>query len=329
MVYLNKNQEYILRNNDFLKLAIVSVLLMSAVVLSAQVKINDTHYMINNRVYEYKKPSAFGFLKKVPSDFVDFYNESFKVSNWKAISLIAVSTGVLIYYDEDILNETRRLGRKWNINQDTNNVTGFPLLELPADFGSALYFIGDGAVSMSITASFLTYGLINDDNRALQTSSQLAEGLITSGLITVQVLKHLSGRTSPRSNNFEDLWEPFPNQIDYHKKVSRYDAYPSGHLTTTMATYIIIRSNYPEYKFIDPLAWTLMTALSFQMVNNGVHWAGDYPLAIGLGYMFGKIAVNNGRKLAEDDETAYYRKSSLSMYPLYRGNPGLTFDYRF
>ena len=32
------------------------------------------------------------------------------------------------------------------------------------------------------------------------------------------------------------------------------------------------------------------------MLNNGVHWASDYPLGIWLGYAFGKMAVRKGRQ---------------------------------
>jgi hypothetical protein len=31
------------------------------------------------------------------------------------------------------------------------------------------------------------------------------------------------------------------------------------------------------------------------MMNNGVHWASDYPLALFLGYTFGHIAAQKGR----------------------------------
>ena len=38
-----------------------------------------------------------------------------------------------------------------------------------------------------------------------------------------------------------------------------------------------------------------MGLLGYSMLNNGVHWASDYPLGIALGYAFGKLAVRNGR----------------------------------
>jgi hypothetical protein len=33
------------------------------------------------------------------------------------------------------------------------------------------------------------------------------------------------------------------------------------------------------------------------MVNNGVHWASDYPLAVGIGAVIGKTVAARGRTL--------------------------------
>ena len=50
-----------------------------------------------------------------------------------------------------------------------------------------------------------------------------------------------------------------------------------------------------------------MGLLGYAMLNNGVHWASDYPVGIALGYAFAKIAVRNGRTRVEvpaDSSTA-------------------------
>mgnify|MGYP002030756411 CR=1 FL=1 len=98
------------------------------------------------------------------------------------------------------------------------------------------------------------------------------------------------------STDVHDRWELFPNQIEYHKYVSSYDAYPSGHLAVYVGIFTVIAKNYPEYKLIQPAGYTLMTLLGLQMMNNGVHWASDYPLSIAMGYYLGKIVVDKGRK---------------------------------
>ena len=61
------------------------------------------------------------------------------------------------------------------------------------------------------------------------------------------------------------------------------------------------------------------------MMNNGVHWASDYPLGLGIGYMVGKaITSNSGNRIKK---TA----SVLKFYPsLMPGQPlGLNMAYSF
>jgi hypothetical protein len=101
------------------------------------------------------------------------------------------------------------------------------------------------------------------------------------------------------------IWKPFPSQVEYGKQVPRFDAYPSGHVATSMMTFTIIRNNYPEHDaYLAPIQWTWISLLAFQMMNNGVHWASDYPLGIGMGYLFGKIASETGRKKISSDSTS-------------------------
>lgn len=39
-------------------------------------------------------------------------------------------------------------------------------------------------------------------------------------------------------------------------------------------------------------------------MNNGVHWASDYPLGLALGYGLGKVAVSHGRKVVSVDDVS-------------------------
>jgi hypothetical protein len=124
----------------------------------------------------------------------------------------------------------------------------------------------------------------------------LFEG-ITCAAITTQLIKHVTGRESPDgSTEAGGVWRFFPDQFKYAKHVSHYDAYPSGHLATATVTLTVISENYPEYNYIVlPVGVTLLALVQLQMMNNGVHWASDYPLGFAIGYSFAKIAVRNNR----------------------------------
>ncbi len=263
-----------------------------------QYKIDDNTIML------YQEPKTFEFITNTPGNFIDFYNRGFSCDLWQEYALITGSTALLWYFDQDLLDKSQQLGRDLGLGNRDNTSTyisigDLPIFRGPSDWGSAMYFIGDGWTHLGFSLGFYAYGLIDDDNRALQTASQIAQGMLTTGIAT-QVLKHLTGRQSPYvSTEKRGRWDLFPNQVEYHKHVSSYDAFPSGHIATAMMTLTVIAENYPEYTYIRPVGYTLMTLLMYQMMNNGVHWASDYPLGIAIGYLMGKIAVDNGRKIVK------------------------------
>jgi hypothetical protein len=61
-----------------------------------------------------------------------------------------------------------------------------------------------------------------------------------------------------------------------------------------MVTVTVIADNYPKHHYIQPVDYSLMGLLGYAMLNNGVHWASDYPLGIAIGYAYAKIAVRHG-----------------------------------
>ncbi len=275
--------------------------------------------------YVFTRPKTFTFIPYSASDLKLFTKNTFRRDNWTRLGLIMAGTGVLFALDQAIVDEAQRLARRWHIPADNKvkavaNVAGFPIY-VPNSTGSALYYLGDGSMHFMIAGSFLTYGLIKSDNRALQTTSQLAEGMITVGIVT-QIIKHVTGHETPcRSSAPGGVWRPFPNQIEYHKHVSTYDAFPSGHLATAMMTVTVLAENYPGNKLIRPIGYTLMTVLGFQMLNNGVHWASDYPVGIAIGYSMAKLALSRGRTVIDERKLATDRtRLSFSVYPVVTNN---------
>ncbi|MBN2743390.1 MAG: phosphatase PAP2 family protein [Marinilabiliaceae bacterium] len=256
-------------------------------------------YVINpEEQYIYFKPQPLSFIGNSFKDIYLAAGEAVKKENLWGMGAIAASTAILIVYDEEITAAAKQFGRFINL-EATNDAKNISPIEgvsffVPTDLASSLYYIGDGITELSVNLGFYIYGWCTKDARALRTATQLTEGMIAVGT-SVQVLKHLTGRSTAMMNNDKDLWRPFPSLQAYHSSVPAYDAFPSGHLATAMMTTTVIAMNYPEYKFVKPLCYTLMGLCGYQMLNNGVHWAGDYPLALAMGYTMGKIAVNRGR----------------------------------
>lgn len=294
---------------------------------------------------EYSKPKPFDFVTNVPHTMVDAWNMSFntKPETLKTWAAIVSSTVVLYIYDEEILAEFQRWGRQLHIGNDDGTrsyikVGSISVFRGPQDVGSAFYFLGDGWTHAFIGAGFLATGAIRADNRAMQTGSQIFNGMISS-TIANQTLKRSFGRESPiRKSKPRGAWRPFPSVNTYNNNISKYDAMPSGHIMTATMSFVIIDENYPEYRYwFRPVGITWLTILGFQMVNNSVHWASDYPLGIAMGYVFGKAASQYG-KTQKEEETAASGKigdiSSWTILPAFFGsyedrNYGLVATYEF
>ena len=108
--------------------------------------------------------------------------------------------------------------------------------------------------------------------------------------------------------------------------MSNHDAFPSGHLATAMATITILAGNYPDNKYIKPVGYSLMGLLGFAMLNNGVHWMSDYPLAIAIGYSCGKIALSRGRQVIP--KLGHSNGATSALMPAYLGAGNVGLSYR-
>lgn len=272
-------------------------------------------YKFNNDITCYQKPRAFSFVTKVPKTISNAFKESVSSRRVTALSAITLSTLILIRFDQDITNGAQQLSNHINLKRDIvyTNVIGFnmgsryvPVYQAPQNVNTALYALGEGFTSVVIGGTMFVYGKIRHDNRSLQTASQIIQSQLAVGMIT-QAIKRVSGRESPRvSTESGGAWRPFVNFRDFQDHTSRYDAFPSGHLASMVAAMTVLTSNYPEKRWLKPVAFGLTCIVGYAMVNNGVHWAGDYPLALGIGYVCGKASVNMNRMI--NPETKFRRK---------------------
>ncbi|RYZ70438.1 MAG: phosphatase PAP2 family protein, partial [Proteobacteria bacterium] len=271
-------------------------------------------------------------LPKVYGDTLDIGTDKENLAKWAVTGAL---TAGLIPYDEEIYLETQRLGRRWNISTVDNlkpliKVGKITVLRGPTDFSSGLYFLGDGWVQLTTASAFLLTGYALDATRPINTGIELFTGL-TASTIASQVLKRISGREGPAARTERGgAWRPFPSYNAYQKSRTTYDAFPSGHVMVSTLTFTIIRGNYPEFESIlFPAQVIYLTALGFGMLNNGIHWAGDYPLGIMLGYLFGKASlrmVDVKNKLSADKPTALL---DPDIFPAIGAEGSLTTNFKW
>lgn len=244
-------------------------------------------------------PQWYDMFANIPHDWVRWSEVTFTTRNIPLFIGLTVSTIALVASDD----ATWEASDRW--------YKGSRTIEKASDFSE---MFGDGKVQFGLAAAFGMYGFAAKNDRALRTASQTVEVILACGTV-VQVLKHITGRESPLVSTVPGgRWRLFPNQIEYHKHVPSYDAYPSGHVATGLATVIVIAENYPEVGWIRPVGYTLVGLLAVAMGNTGIHWYSDYPLGIALGYSFGMLVAH-----PEDmsiGETGSQNPVKLSLSPM-------------
>ncbi len=265
-------------------LGLLSVVILPVSVMAQGVSGDEVRSVVVNQVDSLHRerneeflPAWHAAISNIPGDWLRFAGIAFTSRYAPLMAGTAALTVGLVATD----NGTWTGSHKW--------YTGSPTVKrLSDDFE----YIGDGRPQFGLAAAFAAYGFVAEDSRALRTGSQIVETILASGTV-VQVLKHVTGRESPFVSTLPGgRWDLFPNQIDYAKHVPHYDAYPSGHVTTALATVTVVIENYPEWWWARPVGYAAVALLAVSMGNTGIHWYSDYPLAVVLGYSFGMIAAH-------------------------------------
>jgi membrane-associated phospholipid phosphatase len=287
---------------------------------------------VNNSALFFR-PKPFQFAKNVPLDLYQLGKTTFSKKNLPKLGAILAGTAVLVAFDQHISDASQQFGRYIDLDPSHKfhriEVFKVPFMDVPGNLNAALYFIGEGWPSILIASGFYGYGLAANDYRALQTTSQLAEMFFTLA-ITTQFIKRISGRESPFVASVAGgKWHPLQNPSYYQKHVAESDAFPSGHMATVMATITILSGNYPDNKYIKPVGYSLMGLMGYAMLNNGVHWISDYPLAIAIGYTCGKIALSRGHQVITKKGNDHGKSSSLMPTFLREGGIGLSYRATF
>lgn len=246
----------------------------------------------------YAKPRSFQFISQVPDDLWQLARSPFQKPCLTGVLMTSAATISLMAMDQPFVNAVQSFGERNHISAIESNhilwsvkINGktTKLLSVPGNLSTGLYQLGEGFPSLLLGGGLWIYGKIAHDNRSLSTASQLAENFIVMGIGT-QVLKRIAGRQTPgQATTPGGRWRPFPSFKNFQRHTPSYDAFPSGHLATLMSTVTLLAENYPEHRYIAPVGYSVIGLVGLAMMNNGVHWAGDYPLAIALGYVSARI----------------------------------------
>jgi len=259
------------------------------------------------------RPRLFDWLTNIPGDWWHWSKQAFTVKQLPLIGGLAAITAATIITDYD---SWQAFKKPYDRNKSFRDVT---------DFTSDL---GDGKIQFGIAAAYALYGFAFSDDRAIRTASQVAEVILASGGV-VQLLKHLTGRESPfTATTPTGKWNFFPNQIEYSKHVPHYDAFPSGHIATALATLTVIAENYPEKPWIKYIGYPIIGSIAVGLVSTSIHWWSDIPLGVAIGYSFGML-VSHPETDKETLQGALRLQPSLNFAVLGNGSPGIGFTLQW
>lgn len=246
-------------------------------------------------------PEWHSMITHLPATWAGGFHNVFRPCRVPVILGLTALTGALVVTDE----QTARM------SSDFYNAS-----EFNKDFSDVCVHIGDGHWHFALAGAFALYGAVGGDNRALRTGSQLVEASLATGIV-VQLLKHITGRQRPsHATRPTGVWDFFPNPVDYHRHVPNYDAFPSGHVSATTAVVTVLFENYPEATWLRPVGYAVIGLVGFGLANKGMHWYSDFPLAIALGHLLGKVVAHPWTDAEDQTDDA----AGIRIFPMLTQN---------
>jgi membrane-associated phospholipid phosphatase len=265
------------------------------------------HQITDELQYGYPKPRVFDLFVNFPKNYIDMGKGIATKDGAKLLGLTAALTVALIPADQDLVDHTQNISDNIGLASSHRYKKLIGGMDFPTNISAFYYHLGHGNTSLLYATGLLATGLIKKDYRAVHTSIEIGESILTLGVMT-QGLKRVFGRQTPNRAVVDGgKWQFFPNLSEYMDNTPNYDAFPSGHMATLTATFTVIARNYPEVKWIKPVGFTMMGLLGMEMMNSGVHWAGDYPLGILIGYAVGTVSANRRITKVESKKYSFYK----------------------
>ena len=206
--------------------------------------------------------------------------------NWKTAGKFVVVLGALAFADRPI--------QRWAVEFRNNNTGLAAVSRYVTNFGGAYEGYTLGALG--------AYGFLFD-NKKMQTTTLLAVQSYITGAAVQFVVKAVTGRQRPQaiSRNEEvgspTFRGPFANIRDADGNKLN-GSFPSGHTTVAFAAATVYALEYKDKPWVPVFAYTAASLIGFSRITENKHWATDVLAGAALGYLSGKLVVNNYHRYA-------------------------------
>jgi membrane-associated phospholipid phosphatase len=164
----------------------------------------------------------------------------------------------------------------------------------------------------------------------------LATQAYITGATVAEVLKYLTGRQRPyitdsikieAKPSFHGPFYRHPRNPDGKRTNS---SFPSGHTTVAFAAATVFAMEYKHKPLVPVLAYSAATLIGISRITENEHWATDVFVGAALGYLSGRLVVNNYHRYAKM-KTPQQKKNSVSFNLQYRNGvvmPGMILAFR-
>lgn len=237
--------------------------------------------------------------------------------DWKTFGKFALVTGALMFADEPVQQAAIDVR---NHNSSLRNTSKFI-----TEFG--------GTYEGYILAGLGAYGFIFN-NKKMQTTTLLAVQSYITGAAVSGVVKFLTGRLRPYIINAKTL-EAEPTFYGPFKIIRNPDgskannSFPSGHTTVAFAAATVYALEYKSKPIVPIFAYTAATLVGISRITENKHWLTDVVAGAALGYLSGRLVVNNYHRYATLKSPK--KKGDLSFNLQYSHGvlmPGMVYRFR-
>lgn len=264
------------------------------------------------------KLSVNSYFTLLGSDLKQAFTKPFHMEkkDWWRFGKFAVFTGALMFADEPI--------QRFTIKTTNNNPGIRKISKKITTFG--------GVGEVAVLTTFGAYGYIFKKPKMVTTTLLATQAYITGAAIE-NVVKFLSGRTRPSSYNYGTSAEPkFLGPISKSKDANGkklYSSFPSGHTTVVFAAATVFAKEYSDKPIIPIIAYSGATLVGLSRIVENAHWTTDVIAGAALGYLSGRLIVNNYHRYAKI-KAPNQNKNTVSFNLDYRqGQLIPTVIYRF
>ena len=278
---------------------------------------NNTNPAAYNQATKFTVPSYFILLG---SDAKQAFTKPFhmKKRDWRYLGEFAVVVGGLSFADKPIQKFALRLR---NNNSSLRNVSKYV-----TNFG--------GVYEVYVLGGLGVYGWVFK-NQKMRTTTFLASQSYITGAAVEGLLKFLTGRQRPyvtdstkvqASPTFYGPFYKTPKDPEGRKTNS---SLPSGHTTVAFAAATVYALEYKDKPLVPILAYSAASLIGLSRITENRHWATDVLSGAALGYLTGRLVVNNYHRYAKVKSPQKKNTVSFNLqYNYGKLMPGLVYTFR-